>query len=132
MWFSEHGDDVLDEIEEFLTGSSPRADPDRRCSRCCSPTSSGPPPWPRSWGHALAGCSISTTRSFGAELARFGGREIDVTGDGFLATFDAPAARIRCAHAVGDTLAATGVSIRAGVHTGEVEVMNGDVRGRTR
>src|SRR4029079_14904758 len=56
------------------------------------------------------------------ELARFGGQEIDSTGDGFLSTFDSPGRAIRGAAAMGDALAGIGVAIRAGVHTGEVEV----------
>ena len=53
---------------------------------------------------------------------RFGGREIDNTGDGFLATFDRPGSAILCARAIGTGLADTGLAVRAGVHTGEVEV----------
>ena len=69
-----------------------------------------------------ARCSTSTTRIVRQELARFGGREIDTTGDGFLATFDGPGRAIRCARAIRDALARIGLAVRAGVHTGEVEV----------
>jgi class 3 adenylate cyclase len=64
-----------------------------------------------------------------AQLARYGGREVDGTGDAFLATFDGPARAIACAsgaiHAVGEL----GLNIRAGVHTGEVELVGGRVVG---
>lgn len=50
-------------------------------------------------------------------------------GDGFLATFDGPARGIRCAHAVSERVHSLGIDIRAGLHTGECEVMNGDVGG---
>src|SRR5205085_1668546 len=60
-----------------------------------------------------------------AELARHGGREVKTLGDGFLADFDGPARAIRCALAVADGSAASGLEIRAGVHTGEVERVNG-------
>jgi class 3 adenylate cyclase len=57
------------------------------------------------------------------------GREVKTTGDGFLATFDAPARAIACALAICGTSHALGIEVRAGVHTGEVEVSAGDVRG---
>ena len=56
------------------------------------------------------------------ELARFGGHEIDTTGDGFLATFDGPGRAILGAQAIRDAVSGIGVDVRAGVHTGEVEV----------
>jgi class 3 adenylate cyclase/quercetin dioxygenase-like cupin family protein len=64
-----------------------------------------------------------------AEIERFGGREIQTTGDGFLVLFDSPARAVRCAAAMID--AATGVNLtaRAGVHTGEVEFQGEEVRG---
>jgi class 3 adenylate cyclase len=64
-----------------------------------------------------------------AELIRYRGREIDTAGDGFLATFDGPARAVRCAQALGPSLGELGIRIRAGVHTGEVEVEGDKVRG---
>jgi pimeloyl-ACP methyl ester carboxylesterase len=63
------------------------------------------------------------------QLARFGGREIDTAGDGFFATFDGPARAIRCARAIGEAVRELGLEVRAGLHTGEVELENGRVRG---
>lgn len=63
------------------------------------------------------------------ELLRFRGREIDTTGDGFLATFDGPARAIRCAAAIVEHVHDLGLSIRAGLHTGECEVTGGNVAG---
>jgi class 3 adenylate cyclase len=63
------------------------------------------------------------------ELERFGGKEIETTGDGLLATFDAPARALRCAAAVRDAALRQGLSIRAGVHVGEVGVTEGGIRG---
>jgi class 3 adenylate cyclase len=63
------------------------------------------------------------------ELGRWRGREIDTAGDGFLATFDGPARAVRCAVAASRSVEALGLQIRAGVHTGEVEVAGDDVRG---
>jgi class 3 adenylate cyclase len=63
------------------------------------------------------------------ELERYRGREIDTAGDGFLATFDGPARAVRCAQALTDAVRDLGIQIRAGVHTGEVEVDRDAVRG---
>ncbi len=63
------------------------------------------------------------------ELKRYRGNEIKSLGDGFLATFDGPARAIKCAQAIRDAVQAIGIEIRAGVHTGEVEMASDDVRG---
>jgi DNA-binding NarL/FixJ family response regulator len=62
-------------------------------------------------------------------LDRHGGREVKATGDGFLALFDGPARAIRCAVAVRDELRTVGIEVRAGIHTGEVELRGEDVGG---
>jgi class 3 adenylate cyclase len=64
-----------------------------------------------------------------ARLERFGGREVNTTGDGFVATFPSAVAALRCAAAIRDGMAATGLELRIGVHTGEVELLADDVRG---
>jgi len=63
------------------------------------------------------------------ELNRFRGREIQTTGDGFLAVFDGPARAVRCAQAIASSIPRLGIAIRAGVHTGEVEFFGDNVRG---
>jgi pimeloyl-ACP methyl ester carboxylesterase/class 3 adenylate cyclase len=63
------------------------------------------------------------------ELVRFRGREIDTAGDGFFASFDGPARAIRCASAVVDGVRELGIDVRAGLHTGECEVVDGKVAG---
>jgi len=63
------------------------------------------------------------------ELARFRGREVDTAGDGFLAAFDGPARGIRCALAVVDAVRPLGVEVRAGLHTGECELVDGKPAG---
>ncbi len=63
------------------------------------------------------------------ELGRFRDREIDVAGDGFLATFDGPARGVRCARAVTDSVGALGLEVRTGLHTGEVELLGDKVSG---
>jgi class 3 adenylate cyclase/pimeloyl-ACP methyl ester carboxylesterase len=63
------------------------------------------------------------------ELERFRGREVNTTGDGFLATFDGPARAVRCALAIVEAVRSIGVEIRAGLHTGEVELAGGATQG---
>src|SRR5262249_62326760 len=63
------------------------------------------------------------------ELERHRGREVHTTGDGFLATFDGPARAVRCALSLVDALHALGLEVRAGVHTGEIELAGADIPG---
>ena len=72
---------------------------------------------------------LEHNRQVRLELNRFRGREIQTTGDGFLAVFDGPARAVRCARAIGSSVAHLGIAIRAGVHTGEVEFLGDNVRG---
>ncbi|MDQ2964231.1 MAG: adenylate/guanylate cyclase domain-containing protein [Chloroflexota bacterium] len=65
------------------------------------------------------------------ELDRYRGREVDTTGDGFLATFDSAARAVTCGAAIARAVETVDVQIRAGVHTGEVEYVAGNVRGVT-
>lgn len=62
-------------------------------------------------------------------LARYRGVEVDTAGDGFFATFDGPARGVRCAQAIVDSVNSLGLTVRAGVHTGEVETINNKVGG---
>ena len=62
-------------------------------------------------------------------LERFGGREVKTTGDGFLAVFDGPTRAVECARAIADDMPALGIQVRAGIHTGEVELIGDDVGG---
>jgi len=64
-----------------------------------------------------------------AQLLRFGGSEINTTGDGFLATFRSAVAGLRCASAILDAVRDTGIEVRVGVHTGEVEPFGDDIGG---
>ena len=66
-----------------------------------------------------------------ALLGRYRGHEVDTAGDGFFATFDDPARAVRCAQAIVDAVRPLGIEIRAGVHTGEVEAIDGKVGGIT-
>ena len=62
-------------------------------------------------------------------LSRYGGREIKTTGDGFLATFDGPARAVRCAEAILEASQRQGVPVRAGLHTGEIELTGTEIAG---
>jgi class 3 adenylate cyclase len=79
----------------------------------------------RVWGELLAAHHARVR----AQLARFRGREIDTAGDGFLATFDGPARGVRCAQAIARSVRGLGLAVRAGVHTGELELAEGNIRG---
>jgi class 3 adenylate cyclase len=63
------------------------------------------------------------------EIARYQGRELDTAGDGFFATFDGPARAIRCARAILESVRPLGLDVRAGLHTGEVELADGKIAG---
>jgi class 3 adenylate cyclase len=79
----------------------------------------------RSWKHVLA----SHNEAVRSLLQMHRGREVGTTGDGFLATFDSPAQAIACALAISAASRSFGVEVRAGVHTGEVEVAGSELRG---
>jgi class 3 adenylate cyclase len=79
----------------------------------------------RDW-HALLDAHDAIVRS---QLVRFRGREVNTSGDGFLAMFDGPQRAIRCAMAIRDTVQALGIQVRAGLHTGECEVRGDDIGG---
>jgi class 3 adenylate cyclase len=64
-----------------------------------------------------------------AQLSRHQGREIRTMGDGFLATFDGPGRAVRCARAITSSVRSLGIEIRAGLHTGEIELHGDDVAG---
>jgi class 3 adenylate cyclase len=79
----------------------------------------------RGWRQQLA----SHEEAVRSLLDTYRGRESGTTGDGFLATFDAPAQAILCALAIATASSGMGIEIRAGVHTGEVEIVGDDLRG---
>ena len=115
-------DEVVDEVEEFLTGVRPTRVADRVLATILFTDLVGSTERVGALGdQAWAELLEHHHRLVRGELARFGGEEIDTAGDGFLALFDGPARAIRCALAIRDGLANLGLDVRAGVHTGEVE-----------
>ena len=122
---------MLAEIREFLTGSREAEEPDRVLATVLftdivGSTELATQLGDRRWRDLLES-HHDVVRS---ELARYRGREIDTTGDGFLAVFDGPARAIRAANAIVDSVQRLGVEVRAGIHTGEIEQLpTGDIRG---
>jgi class 3 adenylate cyclase len=124
------GDRVLAEIEEFVTGSRSSAVVDRVLATVVftdivDSTKRAEAKGDLAW-RDLLDAHNKTVRQ---ELSRFRGKEVKSLGDGFLATFDGPARAIHCANAIRDSLHQLGVPVRIGVHTGEVELAEDDVRG---
>jgi pimeloyl-ACP methyl ester carboxylesterase len=116
-------DQVLGEVEAFLTGSRPhRAVVDRVLATILFVDISGSTALIARVGDTVwAAMRASFLRVARQELDRYDGTEIDVAGDGVFATFTGPARAIRCAVAIRDALLTEGLTVRAGVHVGEVE-----------
>jgi class 3 adenylate cyclase len=127
-WFDP--DATVSEIRELLTGRREVATPTRQLATVLftdlvGSTARAAELGDRRWRDVLEQHHAAVRR----ELARFDGREVDTAGDGFFATFDGPARAIRCAQAIIDGLRPLGLDVRAGLHTGEVEVTDGKVAG---
>jgi class 3 adenylate cyclase len=123
-------DATLDEIEEFLTGVRRGVEPDRVLATVLftdivDSTRRAAELGHRRWRELLESHHAAVRR----ELARFRGREVNTAGDGFLATFDGPARALRCASAVVEAVRPFGLEVRAGLHTGEVELIGDDMAG---
>ena len=121
---------LLDEVEEFLTGT--RAEPvlDRRLATLLFTDIVGSTRIAAERGdRAWVALSQSHDEVVREHLRSYLGREVDHAGDGFLAIFDAPARAVTCAARMAESLSVLGIRIRAGLHTGEVQVMGDAVRG---
>lgn len=120
----------LDAVEEFLTGVRPTPAPERVLATVLftdivDSTRIATELGDRRWRELLE----SHQRLVRAQLDRFEGREVKTTGDGFLAIFDGPTRAVECARAIAAEMPSLGIEIRAGLHTGEVELMGADVGG---
>lgn len=128
--YTDVGLQVADEIEEFVTGSREAAEPDRQLatimfSDIVDSTATAAANGDKEWLDRLQRHD-DVVRS---ELHRFRGTEISHTGDGFLAMFDGPARAIRCGQAIHTRMEQQGLTVRIGLHTGEVELRGHDVGG---
>jgi class 3 adenylate cyclase len=121
---------VLDEVEEFLTGKRHSPETDRVLATVVFTDIVGSTEKAAALGDHRWGELLTQHRErVRAELERFRGREIQTVGDGFLATFDGPARAVRCASAIAEGVLDLGIEIRAGVHTGEIELDGDEIRG---
>jgi pimeloyl-ACP methyl ester carboxylesterase/class 3 adenylate cyclase len=123
-------DSVIEEIQEFLTGTREPAEPDRVLATVLftdivGSTQHAVEVGDRRWRDILED-HHAVVRS---ELSRFRGREIDTSGDGFFAIFDGPARAVRCACAIVEGVRPLDLEVRAGLHTGECELIGEKVGG---
>jgi class 3 adenylate cyclase len=128
--FSGDSDRIVEEVEEFLTGAHTGADFERVLATLVftdivDSTSVAARLGDRAWRDLLDQHNELLRREF----ARFRGREVTTTGDGFLATFDGPGKAVRCALSITEAATTLRLEVRAGVHTGEVDVRELDVGG---
>jgi class 3 adenylate cyclase len=129
LWAGDQ-DVVVAEIQGFVTGERPVLEPTRVLSTVLftdiiDSTVRATELGDGTWRKLLA----EHDRLTRAELARGSGHEVKTTGDGFLATFDGPARAIRTALAIRDALRSIDLDVRAGIHTGEIELLTGDIAG---
>jgi class 3 adenylate cyclase len=130
FWWTEDTDRILDEVQEFLTGSRPAAEPDRILATVLftdivDSTRRAAELGDKAWRTLLDQHDALSER----QVSRHGGRIVKTTGDGILATFDGPARSVRCAQAISEGVRGLGIEVRAGVHTGEVELRGDDISG---
>jgi class 3 adenylate cyclase len=129
-FIGDNSGEIVDAIEEFLTGSRTPVTLDRVLATVLftdivGSTEKAATLGDRRWRDLLD----QHNTVIRTELVRFRGREVKSLGDGFLATFDGPARAIQCAKAMVTALRSLGLQIRAGIHTGEVEIAGDDIRG---
>ncbi|TMM04029.1 MAG: alpha/beta fold hydrolase [Actinobacteria bacterium] len=123
-------DPETDLIEEFLTGRRPQRGPERVLATVLftdivESTGHAARLGDRAWRELLDRHNALVRD----RLGRFRGREVKTVGDGFVATFDGPARAVRCAHEIVEGVDELGLAVRCGLHTGECELLGGDVGG---
>ncbi len=130
FWWVGDSESIVDEIQEFLTGDRWAVEPDRVLATVLftdivASTKKAAEIGDRRWHDLLDSHNALVQKT----ITRFSGRVVESTGDGFLATFDGPSRAIQCAIAIGDEVLGLGIEIRAGLHTGEIELMGQKVGG---
>jgi class 3 adenylate cyclase/pimeloyl-ACP methyl ester carboxylesterase len=129
-WFSGEIEPLFDEIEQFVTGIRRARRSDRVLATILFTDIVGSSERAATLGDsAWKGLREEHDELLRAHIESFGGTLIETAGDGALATFTGPARAIYCACGIRDAAASLGLSIRAGLHTGEIELMNGGVSG---
>ena len=128
-WYGDP-DRVIVEVEEFITGERSAPATDRVLATVMftdivGSTKKASELGDKRWKSLLGEHADSTRR----QLARYGGKEIKNTGDGVLATFDGPGRGVKCAQAILADVPRLGIEVRAGLHTGEVEMLGDDIGG---
>ena len=130
LFCGENGDRLVEEIEEFLTGSRHVTEPDRVLATVLftdivNSTERAASLGDEAWKKLLEQHHALVRR----QLASFRGRELDTAGDGVFASFDGPARAIRCACAIADSVRELGFTVRAGLHTGECQILGKKLAG---
>ena len=130
LWFVGDANAVLNNIEEFITGSYNVAEPERILATVMFTDIVGSTEKAAEIGDAKWKDLLTNHyKIIREELTHFKGKEIDTTGDGLFATFDGPARAIRCAMATNHAVRRLDIQIRIGLHTGECELMENKVSG---
>lgn len=129
-FFTEGADEIVDHIEELITGVLPVGQSNRALATVMftdivASTDIAARVGDKRWAQILDDHDAVVDR----ELHRYRGRKVNPTGDGVLATFDGPARAIRCAQAICEAVRPLGIEVRAGLHTGEVELRGDDISG---
>ena len=129
-WWTQDRDAIIDEIEQLVTGTRPAPEINRILTTVlftdiCRSTEEAVRRGDREWLRLLA----EHNELVRGELAHFRGCEVNTAGDGFVATFDGPARAVRCACSIRDKVRQLGLEVRAGLHTGEIELLERDIGG---
>jgi class 3 adenylate cyclase len=128
--FGDNANEIADAIQEFLTGAKGRTEIDRVLATVLFTDIVGSTEKAAELGDSRWRSLLDNHHSvIRRHLSRFRGHEIKSTGDGVLATFDGPARGLRCACAISDEIRQLGIEVRAGLHTGECEMIGEDVGG---
>jgi class 3 adenylate cyclase len=129
FWVGDTGA-MLDEIEEFVTGVRGGSGTERLLTTVLFTDIVGSTNRAAQLGDGRWRDLLDRhDQSVRTQIGRFGGREVKTVGDGFVATFDSPRRAIECAVAIRETLASFDIGVRAGIHTGEIELRGDDVAG---
>jgi pimeloyl-ACP methyl ester carboxylesterase len=129
-FFGDNADQLTNGVIEFLTGVRPAIADERILATVLLTDIVGSTKHAEAMGDRCWRELLDTHNAlFRRELTRFRGTEVKTTGDGFLATFDGPGRAIQCSLALIASIGSLGIEIRAGLHTGEVEFADSDVRG---